>query len=553
MIHKSGTQKYSNMYDAIVIGAGAGGGVAAAVLAEGGMTVLLLERGRNKTFNEIGRDHLRNHRLSQYGQNQGPDDNVGNPRVFVDPRGQATKVLPFEGGYHNNAMGVGGGTKVYGMQAWRFLPQDFKMASTYGVPEGSSLADWPISYEELAPYYERAEWEIGVSADSALMAKHWPRTKGYPMPAVPLNNQGRVMRTGAAKLGIDVFPVPLALNSVPYQGRAACIGCQQCVGFPCPTDAKNGTHNTMIPRALATGRSTLVTEAMVLCIDTDDAGHVIGVTYVDGRSVQHTVQAGRVVCAAGAIETARLLLASASDQHPNGLGNHSDQVGRHLQGHYYPGVVGLMPEPIWDGMGPGVNTATVRWNHGNSGVVGGGMLADEFVLLPITFAKRHVPSDIPRWGRAFKQFMREGYRRFIQVMGPVQEIPNPESRATLDSQVCDKWGMPVIRLSGTTHPETVRTAQFMFERAGEWMQANGASKIWGTPPSLALSGGQHQAGTARMGNDPATSVVDRNCRVHGHDNLFIADASVHVTNGGFNPFLTAMALAFRTAEKMREA
>ena len=540
----------NNSYDAIVIGAGAGGGIAAALLAEGGMRVLLLERGRDKTFAQIGRDHLRNHRLSQYGQNQGPDDNVGNPRVFVDPRGQTSVVKPFEGGYHNNAMGVGGGTRVYGMQAWRFLPQDFKMASTYGVPDGSSLADWPITYDELAPYYERAEWEIGVSADSALMAKHWPRAKGYPMPPVPLNAQGLVMRAGAAKLGIDVFPVPLALNSVPYQGRAACIACQQCVGFPCPTDAKNGTHNTMIPRALATGRCDLVTEAMVLRIDTDQAGRVTGVIYIDQAGVQHTVQAGRVVCAAGAIETARLLLLSKSDQHPYGLGNHSDHVGRHLQGHYYPGVMGLMAEPIWDGIGPGVNTATVRWSHGNPGIVGGGMLADEFLTLPIAFVKRHVPPDIPRWGLAFKHFMREGYRRFIEVKGPVQDIPSPNSRATLDAQVRDKWGLPVIRLSGTTHPETVRTARFMFEKAGEWMQANRAMKTWGTPPGLNLSGSQHQAGTARMGDDPAASVVDRHCRVHGHANLFIADASVHVTNGGFNPFLTAMALAFRTATHM---
>lgn len=539
-----------NTYDAIVIGAGAGGGIAAAVLAEGGMRVLLLERGRDKSFAEIGRDHLRNHRLSQYGQNQGPDDNAGNPRVFVTPRGEASTVLPFEGGYHNNAMGVGGGTKVYGMQAWRFLPQDFKMASTYGVPAGSSLADWPISYDELAPYYEQAEWELGVAGDGALMAKHWPRAKGFPMPAVPLNTQGKVMREGAVKLGIDVFPVPLAVNTIPYQGRAACIGCQQCVGFPCPTNAKNGTHNTMIPRALATGRCELVTEAMVLRIDTDAAGRVVGVTYIDRDGTQQTVQSGRVVCAAGAIETARLLMMSKSEAHPNGLGNHSDQVGRHLQGHYYPGVMGLMADPIWDGVGPGANTATVRWSHGNADIVGGGMLADEFLLLPMTFAKRHIPPDVPRWGLGFKRFMREGYRRFMEVKGPTQDIPSPEARVMLDAAVRDRWGLPVARLSGTTHPETVRTARFMFERAQEWMAACGAVKTWGTPPGLFLSAGQHQAGTARMGDDPAKSVVDRNGRVHGHDNLFVADTSVHVTNGGFNPFLTAMALAFRTSAGM---
>ncbi len=136
----------------------------------------------------------------------------------------------------------------------------------------------------------------------------------------------------------------------------------------------------------------------------------------------------------------------------------------------------------------------------------------------------------------------------MRVTGPVQEIPNPEARVTLDHAVRDRWGIPVAQLSGTTHPETVRTAAFMFERAREWLQASGAMQVWGQPPGLYLSGGQHQAGTCRMGNDPLTSVVDPWGQVYGHDNLFVADGSVHVTNGGFNPVLTILALAFRTAE-----
>ncbi|HMO57474.1 MAG TPA: NAD(P)-binding protein [Roseiflexaceae bacterium] len=131
-------------YDVIIVGAGAGGGVVAGVLAEAGRRVLLLERGAHLSYDEIARDHLRNHRLALYGHNTGPEPD-GHPRVFVDPTGREQIVRPHEGGYHNNAMTVGGGTRVYGAQAWRFLPQDFRMASEYGVPEGSSLADWPIS------------------------------------------------------------------------------------------------------------------------------------------------------------------------------------------------------------------------------------------------------------------------------------------------------------------------------------------------------------------------------------------------------------------------
>jgi choline dehydrogenase-like flavoprotein len=228
-------------------------------------------------------------------------------------------------------------------------------------------------------------------------------------------------------------------------------------------------------------------------------------------------------------------------------------VGRYLQGHYYPGVVGLMPEVVYDGLGPGVSTATVRFNHGNPGVIGGGMLADEFIVLPIVFWARDLPPDLPRWGMANKRFMRENYRRVMRVTGPVQEIPSPDARVTLDPTVRDRWGIPVARLSGAAHPETLRTAVFMQGRAAEWLLAAGATRTWGKEPRLRLSAGQHQAGTCRMGEDPRSSVVDPWGRVHGHDNLFVADGSVHVTNGGFNPVLTIMALAFRTAEQIVQA
>jgi choline dehydrogenase-like flavoprotein len=180
------------------------------------------------------------------------------------------------------------------------------------------------------------------------------------------------------------------------------------------------------------------------------------------------------------------------------------------------------------------------------------MIADEFVVLPIIFWARNLPPDLPRWGAEAKRFMRDNYTRVARVMGPVQEIPSPDARVTLDPQVRDRWGIPVVRLSGATHPETVRTAEFMYARSREWLAASGAERIWGSPPRLKLSGGQHQAGTCRMGDDPTTSVTDRWSRVHGHDNLYLADGSVHVTNGGFNPVLTIMALAFRTAERIAQ-
>jgi choline dehydrogenase-like flavoprotein len=537
-------------YDVIIVGAGAGGGVAAGVLAEAGKRVLLIERGRDLSYEQVPRDHLRNQRLSQYGTNIGPDMK-GNPRVAVDGDKEIL-VQPIHGLYQNNAATVGSGTRVYGAQAWRFMPQDFRMASIYGVPEGSSLADWPISYEELAPYYERAEWEIGAAGDREAMFHLPTYNKPYPMPAHAANLQGQTVRRGAAALGWRTLPIPLLINSVPYNNRPACTGCQHCVGFACPVDAKNGTQNTMIARALATGCCDLVTEAMVERISVNEGGRVTGVVYFNKSGERVEALADLVVVSAGAVESARLLLNSTSKQEPNGLGNNHDQVGRHLQGHYYPGARGLFADLVQDNVGPGATTATCEFNHDNDGIIGGGMLADDFTVLPIIFWKRKLPPDLPRWGAANKNFMRDNYRRVMDITGPVHEIPSPVARVQVSSTVRDKWGIPVARFSGATHPETVRTSAYMNARAKEWLRAAGAIKVWGDPPGLWLSAGQHQAGTCRMGDDPHTSVVDRWCKVHGHDNLFVADGSVHTTNGGFNPVLTIMSLAFRTAEHIAE-
>ena len=532
-----------DQYDVIVIGSGAGGGIAAGLLAEAGKQVLLIERGRPLNFADVGRDHLRNQRLSQYGHNAGPDID-GNPRT--DDQGRVLR--PHEPGYQNNAATVGSGTRVYAGQAWRFMPQDFRMASHYGVPAGSSLADWPIDYDELVSYYERVEWEVGVFGDHQLMTHLPAYEKPYPMPPLTWGHKSAVLNDGLRKLGWQALRIPRLINSVPYLDRPACIQCQHCVGFACPVEAKNGTHNTLIPRALATGRCTLETELMVSQLTVNAGGIVIGVTVIDKDGQSRNIQASVVVLSGGAVETARLLLNSKTAQEPHGIGNNNDQVGRHLQGHYYPGAIGLFNEVLYDGVGPGAALATCEWNHDNDGVIGGGMLADDDILLPVVFWKRALPPDLPRWGLANKRFMAENFRRVCDVRGPVQEIPNPDGRVTVNPDVRDRYGIPVAHLSGTTHPETVRTAQFMTERAKEWLTAAGAVKIWSDQPSLALAGGQHQAGTCRMGDDLQHSVVDRWAKVHGHDNLFIADGSVHVTNGGFNPVLTIMALAWRTAE-----
>jgi len=425
------------------------------------------------------------------------------------------------------------------------------MATKYGIPEGSSLADWPFSYETLEPFYERAEWELGVAGEDNENSQRSPRKRNYPLPAVPPGPQTIALTGGARRLGWQTTPVPLLINTKPYQGRAACIACKYCVGFACPTDAKSGSHNTVIPRALSTGNCNLVTGATAERIEVDPRGKVSGVSYfVDSAqgTTRETAQSKFVIVSAGAIESARLLLNSTSAHHPSGLGNETDQVGRNLQGHLYPRAYGISPTKVFDGVGPGVTIATTEFNHDNSGIVGGGMLADDFIKPPIDFWYDSLPPDLSRWGLANKQFMRDNYTRVLHVRGPVQDIPNPEGRVTVDTGVRDKWGIPVARLSGTTHPATVIAAEFMRTRGEDWLRASGCEKIWSTQPGLVLSGKQHQAGTCRMGSDPRASVTDEWGRVHSHDNLFVVDGSLHVTNGGFNPVLTIMALAFRSAE-----
>jgi choline dehydrogenase-like flavoprotein len=539
-----------NKYDAIVVGTGAAGGIVACVLAEAGKSVLLLERGRALTFSDVGRDHLRNQRLAIYGHNAGPEL-MGNPRVFVDPEGRSRIVKPYELDYHNNAACVGGGTRVYGAQAWRFHPDDFRMASKYGIPEGSSLADWPITYETLEPFYERAEWELGVAGDGRSIQHEIPRQRNYPLPPVPPTPHSVALEQGARKLGWRTAPVPLLINTEEYGGRAACIECKYCVGFACPTDAKTGSQNTVIPRALATGNCKLKTSAVVEAIEMDDRGNVIGISYFvnsSGGPQREIARSRLVIVSAGAIESARLLLNSRSSFHPAGLGNQYDQIGRNLQGHLYPRAYGLSSTRVFNGVGPGVSLATIEFNHDNPGIIGGGMLADDFIKPPIDFWYDSLPPDLPRWGVENKRFMRDNYTRVMHVRGPVQDIPNPDGRVTIDDTVRDKWGIPVARLSGTTHPATVQAAEFMRERGEEWLRASGCERVWSTQPGLILSGRQHQAGTCRMGSDAISSVTDEWGRVHNHDNLFVVDGSLHVTNGGFNPVLTIMALAFRSAE-----
>jgi hypothetical protein len=262
----------SEHYNAIVVGAGAGGGVVAKQLAFNGLKVLLLERGGWPDYDAHINDELISQRTWVLGTAFGPDGNKS-PRVFVAPDGSRRVVVPTEGyDYNHIAECVGSGTVSYGAMAWRFMPEDFRMRSTYGAVEGSTLDDWPVSYDDLEPCYEKAEWEIGVAGDDYQNPFAPPRKKAHPMPPFEYNREGRVLADAAKRLGLHPFPLPMLRNSVPYGGRPACIRNRTCCGYACPVDGKNGTQNTVIPAALATGNCTLRTNCKVTEVLMDKSG-----------------------------------------------------------------------------------------------------------------------------------------------------------------------------------------------------------------------------------------------------------------------------------------
>jgi len=298
--------------NAVVVGAGAGGGVVAKELAVNGLSVVLFERGGWPVYDRHINDELISQRTQVLGSAFGPDHRK-HPRVKIRPDGTKSIVIPIMGGYGHNAACVGSGTVSYGAMAWRFMPEDFKLKTTYGPVEGSTLEDWPISYDDLEPFYEKAEWEIGVAGDDSQNPFSPPRRKPQPMPPFENNMKGEVLARACRRLGLHPFPIPMLRNSVPYNGRPACIRNRTCVGYQCPVNGKNGTHNTVIPIAMKTGNCEVRTHCMVAEITTGRAGRVTGVKYFDREDRGQVQTADMVIVAGSATETARLLLNSTAE------------------------------------------------------------------------------------------------------------------------------------------------------------------------------------------------------------------------------------------------
>lgn len=527
--------------DAIVVGSGAGGGCCAKTLAAAGIKVVMLERGEWNRTDPLGEDDLSGQRSPCLVQGPGPHGTRTRKEHFTD-NGWDGVVIP------NNAACVGSGTVTYGAMGWRFMPQDFRLKTTYGELAGSTMDDWPISYEDLAPFYEQAEWEVGVSGSDEGNPFCGPRRKNYPMPPFPYNPESKLVEGFLKKQGLHPFAVPTLRNSIPYNGRPACVHNRFCVGFQCPIDAKNGSQNTVIPVALATGNLDLRTRAMVVAVMTDDAGRATGVKYFDENNQLHELRAKVIVLAAAALGTARLLLASKSGKFPQGIGNAYDIVGRNVQTHRYVGARGFWHEDIFSEDGPGTNVAFCDYSHGNKGFVGGGMLATDFQYTPYNFSCGSVLSGAPLWGLAHKDNMRKYYRRMVRLIGPIQDMPTFARRVLLDDKHRDYWGLPKLTSEGKGHVNDRDAGNFLSDRAKEILEKAGVEHVGNEGKGDYIpygGGGQHQAGTCRMGKNPKTSVTDDWGKVHEAENLYVSDGSLLVGIGGFNPALTIMALGFR--------
>ena len=534
--------------EAVVVGAGAGGGCAAKVLACAGIKTMLLERGEWAKYDVNGEADLAGQRM---------------PALVQGPGRLATRTRKCH--YHDNggwgvvnnwnAACVGSGTVTYGAMGWRFMEVDFKLKSHYGEVADASLEDWPITYDDLEPYYYQAECEVGVCGDNGDNPFSSPRKQPFPMPPFALDPESKLMWDVTKKMGLHPFHCSLLRNSVPHNGRPACIHQHFCVGFQCPIDAKNGSQNTVIPVAIKSGNCDLRIRAMVTELLVDDNGRLHGVKYVDENDEVHLVEAKVVVLAAGSNEDARLMLCSTSKLFPHGVGNNHDVVGRNITSHAYVDARGILDYDLHEQFGPGTNTCVWDYEHdNNAGFVLGGMLHTDFRWTPNQFSTWSQPG-LPAWGKANKDFIRQNYKRMFRICGPIQQMPRWENRIVLNPKRKDYWGLPFVSVLGYEHPNDYKNRMFLAARAKEIAEKCGAKNVqsyYGGPaegPSKGWGdGGQHQSGACRMGTDPKKSVTDKWARVWDYPNLFMADCSVHVNNGGMNPVLTGMALAFRTAK-----
>ncbi len=553
------------VYDVCVIGSGAAGGAAAKVLTEGRLEVVMLEAGPpvnpQRDFKMLVWPYDLAHRGAGIG-GAGYED-FGRTE-FMAPNGSWT----IEGEPYTSAPGstfmwfrsriVGGRTNHWGRIALRFAPVDFKSRSNDGWGD-----DWPITYEDLAPYYDKVESYIGVYGSKEGISS---APDGIFLPPPKPRCTDLVFKKGCDKLGIPCIPGRMAIITQSVNGRAPCHYCAQC-GRGCTTASNFSSSQVLIPPALATGRLTLVTNAMAREILVGKDGKVTGVSYIDKNTrTEQQVRAKAVVVGASACESTRLLLNSKSTLFPDGLANSSGVVGRYLMDSvgsdgfgYFPQLK-KMPPHNHDGTG-GLHLYVPWWKYDRKNEFPRGYHIEHS-------GGRHMPGvgqfhgvcqHFEGYGAPLKQKCRQMYGTFIGMAGRGEMIPNEHTYCEIDPDVVDEWGIPVLRFHFRWSDNEIKMAKDMQETFKAIVEAAGGTYLAktetaGERPYGISRGGEiiHEVGTVRMGANPKTSVLNGFCQAHDVKNLFVTDGACLVTNPDKNPTLTILALSGRASEYLLE-
>ena len=553
--------------DVVIVGVGAAGGILAAELGKAGMKVIGLERGPRLTTADFNpHDELRYFQRQDLRPNSKRQPVTWRPNANV--RATPMPVL----NYGNQA---GGGTVHYGAISWRLHEDDFRAGSQtverYGaraIPQDSSLADWPLRYADLEPFYDRAEYELGVSGKAGNLEGRKidggnvfeaPRRREYPLPALLPDQSGVLFEAGARKLGYHPFSSPRAILSRQYQGRPGCTYCGFCQAFGCHVGAKSSILVTKLPEADATGNFKLLTGAMCHRVNSDNSGRVTGVSYWGPDGSDNTIEAEVVVLAPFIYDNTRLLLLSKAPKFPNGLANSSGHVGKHVMAHIGARVFAAFDDRFVNiYMGPSAQKHSLddfnadNFDHGRLQFIRGAQVSVSPADLeagPIgTAMSMTPPPGVPRWGAAYRDFLAKYFARHAALVAQTENLPYADQMIDLDPTVRDQYGLPAPRVTyNWRRPNELARVEFMQGKLEELGRAMGATNVWRAPLGSGAPGAHHEGGT-RMGADPRSSVVNRYGQSWDIPNLFIVGSSTFPSQSGFNPTLTIQALAYMSAD-----
>ncbi|HYL96436.1 MAG TPA: GMC family oxidoreductase [Terriglobales bacterium] len=552
-----------NIYDVLIVGSGASGGWVAKEVAEHGLSVLMLEAGPPRVPTRDFTEHVWPYQLKfrGFGDQQRLLENQPVQRLCYacDEYSHQFFVNDHENPYTFPAdkpfmwirgRQVGGKTFCWARESYRYSDNEFKAASRDGYGE-----DWPISYKELEPYYDRVESFIGVSASREGLPQF---PDGQFLPPMALScGAVQAQQVIGRKFGWRVMPDRVAVLTVPHRGRPACHYCDECQRG-CFTASYFNSPSVTLPAAARTGKLTLVSDAVVSHVLIDRHGQAEGVHYIDRSTHQGREAYGRVVVlAAAALESTRILLNSRSPLFRQGVGNQEGVLGHYLMDHFtIEGGGGLMPslasskrEPVGRPCGFIIpKYANVGANRNSSFLRGYRFDGDGSQEL---YGHAFL---LPEFGDAWRQRVRSDIPYYFGIGAQGECLPRKDNYVALDPQKKDAWGIPVLHIVSSYGENEHAMAKAMRADVSAILDEMKLSDI--NPPSERLSvfgKNIHECGTARMGNDPKTSVVDRNCAVHGVRNLFVSDGAVFVTQGCYEPTLTIMAISARVGEYIAEA